>query len=355
MSINMVFAQKENNLAYREQMLASLAGLEAKGDMPRLSLFINQSLDREMTVAELKEAFVQLYAYTGFPRSLNALTALQSVIDKRKAENKPTRMGDDGEVLPKNFDSLGEGTKVQQQLLGGGTFTYAFSAREDYFLKTHLFGDIFAGKALSHTDRELVTVGALTSLEGCESQLTAHVSGALNMGVSKEKLRSLPAIVAANVGAIEGFRLGKVVSSVLNVPFDGAEMSPEASVWPKGELNPYNKYFTGKSYLAPLGGEKSGLFNVTFEPGCRNFWHVHHGHNQVLICVSGRGWYQEWGKPAVELKPGMVITVPEGVKHWHGAAQDSWFQHLGFSANVQPTSSTEWLEPVSEVDYGKLK
>ena len=127
------------------------------------------------------------------------------------------------------------------------------------------------------------------------------------------------------------------------------------TVWPKGEPNDaYAQYFTGQSYLALLDST-SGLCNVTFEPGCRNNWHIHHGAVQMLICVSGRGWYQEWGKPAVELKPGTVIAVPEGVKHWHGAAADSWMQHLTYHANAKPGNSNEWLEPVDDRQYHKLK
>ena len=127
------------------------------------------------------------------------------------------------------------------------------------------------------------------------------------------------------------------------------------SAWPLGEPNDaYAKYFTGQSYLALLDSV-SGLCNVSFEPGCRNNWHVHHGAVQMLICVSGRGWYQEWGKPAVELKPGVTIAVPEGVKHWHGAAKDSWMQHLTYHANAKPGNSNEWLEPVTDEQYSTLQ
>ena len=126
------------------------------------------------------------------------------------------------------------------------------------------------------------------------------------------------------------------------------------SVWPKGEPNDaYAQYFIGQSYLALLDST-NGLFNVTFEPSCRNNWHIHHGATQMLICVSGRGWYQEWGKPAVELKPGVVIAVPEGVKHWHGAASNSWMQHLTYHSNAKPGNSNEWLEPVDDEQYGNL-
>ena len=123
------------------------------------------------------------------------------------------------------------------------------------------------------------------------------------------------------------------------------------SVWPKGVLNPYGQYFTGNSYLAQLDG---GLANVTFEPGCRNNWHVHHGAVQVLICVAGRGWYQEWGKPAVPMTPGTVIAIPAETKHWHGAAVDSWFQHLTYHTAVQEGSSNEWLEPVTDEQYNAV-
>ena len=97
--------------------------------------------------------------------------------------------------------------------------------------------------------------------------------------------------------------------------------------------------------------------NVTFEPGCRNNWHIHHadkGGGQILLCTAGRGYYQEWGKEAVEMTPGTVINIPEGVKHWHGAAPDSWFQHLAIEVPAE-NGSNEWLEPVSDEDYGKLK
>lgn len=126
----------------------------------------------------------------------------------------------------------------------------------------------------------------------------------------------------------------------------------EDLAFPLGESNDaYAQFFSGKSYLAALDG---GYHNVTFEPGCRNNWHIHHGAVQVLICVSGRGWYKEWDKPAVELKPGVIIEVPEGVKHWHGAQKDSWMQHLYLHKDVQEASSNEWCEPVSDEEYAKL-
>ena len=122
----------------------------------------------------------------------------------------------------------------------------------------------------------------------------------------------------------------------------------------------YAQYFIGQSYLNPLTEPKDSsvfLANVTFEPGCRNNWHVHladEDGGQILLCTDGRGWYQEWGKAARELNPGDVVIIPAGVKHWHGAAKDSWFAHLAVEVPGKNTRN-EWLEPVSEQDYNKLK
>ena len=141
----------------------------------------------------------------------------------------------------------------------------------------------------------------------------------------------------------------------------GLHLSPDGqplSVFPLGKSNDaYSQYFDGKSYLAPLSLEQVGIFNVTFEPGCRNHWHIHHakkGGGQILIVVSGRGWYQEWGKPAQELKPGDVVNIPANVKHWHGAAKDSWFQHLAVEVGGEETSN-EWCEAVSPEEYAALR
>lgn len=126
--------------------------------------------------------------------------------------------------------------------------------------------------------------------------------------------------------------------------------------FPIGEPNPYGKYFTGNSYLAPVSTEQVNIINVTFEPGCRNNWHVHHaakGGGQMLIGVGGRGWYQEEGKEAQEILPGTVIHIPANVKHWHGAAADSWFAHLAFELEGEETSN-EWLEPVDDESYKQV-
>ena len=125
------------------------------------------------------------------------------------------------------------------------------------------------------------------------------------------------------------------------------------------ENTAYQKYFTGKSFLNPLTDKDCGLFmaNVTFEPGCRNNRHIHKaksGGGQILICTAGEGWYKEENKEAVSLVPGKVITIPANVRHWHGAKNDSWFSHIAVEMNGEETS-TEWLNPVTDEEYFKLK
>ncbi len=314
-------------LTERQKGLAACACLMAQGDLDRLEPAVRMALSNGVTINELKEAFSQLYAYTGFPRSLNALGVLSKVLENRKPEWQEGKPWTRPEIWDDAAKALKQGTEVQTQL-SGRAFDYEFCPQDDYYLKSHLFGDIFAGDQLSHADREIVTVAALSGLEGVAPQLAAHKRGAVNMGNSQELVDELCAWLDS-----DGYTL--------------------RSKWPKGDPNTaYAKYFTGNSYLADVGG---GMMNVTFEPGCRNNWHIHHKAVQVLICVAGRGWYQELGKEAVELKPGVVIAIPAEVKHWHGAAKDSWMQHLTYHQDVQEGASNEWQEAVTDEIYNQLK
>ena len=314
-------------LTERQKGLAACACLMAQGDLERLEPAVRMALSNGVTINELKEAFSQLYAYTGFPRSLNALGVLSKVLENRKPEWQEGKPWTRPEIWDDAAKALKQGTEVQTQL-SGRAFDYDFCPQDDYYLKAHLFGDIFAGDQLTAADREIVTVAALSGLEGVAPQLAAHKRGAVNMGNSQELVDELCAWLDS-----EGYTL--------------------RSKWPKGDPNTaYAQYFIGNSYLADVGG---GVMNVTFEPGCRNNWHIHHKAVQVLICVSGRGWYQEWGKEAVEMTPGTIIAIPAEVKHWHGAAKDSWFQHLTYHKDVQEGASNQWLEAVTDEIYNQLK
>lgn len=353
-----------NTLTFNKEQAAAMTAIacnEAKADYDALAISINEGLDAGLTVSQIKEALSQLYAYTGFPRSLNALGTLQKVIAERAAKGLKTEAGKDASPMASDYDALKQGTEVQTKL-SGQPFDYAFCPAEDYYLKAHLFGDIFARDNLTFADRELVTVSALSGLERVEPQLAAHVSGARNMGLTDEQLLAIPIVLQQRIGKMEAHRAAVAIQKLGISDSANDHLASDIFVqnyvdlkssWRRGEPNTaYAQYFIGNSYLAPYDG---GMVNVTFEPGCRNNWHIHHNQVQVLVCVYGRGWYQEWGKPAVKLEPGVIIEVPEGVKHWHGAAKDSWMQHLTYHKDVQADASNEWLEPVDDEQYGKLK
>jgi 4-carboxymuconolactone decarboxylase len=343
-----------NLLSEPQKKMVVVAAFEAKGDLAGLETAINEALDGGIAINEVKEALTQLYAYTGFPRSLNGLSVLQMVLEKRKAMNIIYKEGKVASPLKSDYDALIEGTKVQTKLLDDKPFSYTFAPSIDYYLKAHLFGDIFVRDILTYADREIITVSALASIEGVEPQLKAHIAGAKNMGVSDEQLHEIPAVLAAKVGQMEAYRAKKAVAEVYDEKF--CEGKPvESMIFPIGKSNTaYAQYFIGESYLAPLLKEGLPMSNVTFEPRCRNNWHIHHKSIQILICVGGEGWYQEWGETAQKLYPGNVVSIPVEVKHWHGATSGSWFQHIAIAVSDEGASN-EWLEPVTDEEYNKLK
>ncbi len=224
-----------------------------------------------------------------------------------------------------------------------------------------LFGEVWSRtNKLSLRDRSVVTVTSLVSSGIIDSSLTYHLQEAKKNGVTRSEIAELLTQVAFYAGwpkAWGAFRQAVEVWKDSNDATDAKEKFEQESIFPIGQPNDaFAQYFIGQSYLAPISTEQVKFFNVTFEPGCRNNWHIHHatkGGGQMLVGVSGRGWYQEEGKPAVEILPGTVIHIPANVKHWHGAAPDSWFSHLAFELDGENTSN-EWLEPVTDEEYDKI-
>ena len=222
-----------------------------------------------------------------------------------------------------------------------------------------LFGEVWNEKAIDVKTKCVVTVVSLMASGITDSSLKYHLQNAKARGVTREEIAAIITHAAMYVGWPKGwavFRLAKEVWSEDEPALTDMERYQKTIFFPIGEENPYGQFFVGKSYLAPVSKEQVSVFNVTFEPGCRNNWHIHRaksGGGQILICVGGRGWYQEWGKDAVSMTPGTVVNIPAGVKHWHGAASDSWFSHLAVEVAGEETSA-EWLEAVSDADYGRL-
>ena len=224
----------------------------------------------------------------------------------------------------------------------------------------HLNDDILFGEvwnrtaALSLRDRSLVTVTTLMAQGLVDSSFQYHLQTAKNNGITRTEIAEILTHAAFYAGwpkAWAAFRMAKEVWA------ENEETAGHGGLFGLGEPNTaFAPYFIGNSYLKMLTMMGVPIANVTFEPGCRNNWHVHHalsGGGQLLLCVDGQGWYQEWGKPARALNPGDVVVIPAGVKHWHGAAADSWFTHLAIEVPGEETHN-EWLEAVTDDVYGSL-
>ena len=225
-----------------------------------------------------------------------------------------------------------------------------------------LFGEVWSRTdKLSLRDRSMVTITALVSSGITDSSLTYHLQTARKNGITRTEIAEILTQVGFYAGwpkAWAAFRLAKDVWTEETEAADEKAKFEREMIFPIGKPNDaYARYFIGQSYLAPVSSEQVGINNVTFEPGCRNNWHIHHatkGGGQLLVCVAGTGWYQEWGKPARLLRPGDVVNIPAGIKHWHGATADSWFAHLAIEVPGEKTSN-EWLEPVTDEEYNKLQ
>jgi len=252
-------------------------------------------------------------------------------------------------------------TAGRQQL---GEFAPDFARYNDDIL----FGEVWSkNDVLSLHDRSIVTVSALVASGITDSSLKYHLQSAKNNGVTKEEMAEIITQLGFYGGwpkAWAAFNLAKEVyndTPAVAKTASGNETLENimaTSLFPVGGKNVnYAQYFDGTSYLNMLSMDQVIIGNVTFEPGCRNHWHIHHadkGGGQMLLVTAGRGYYQEWGKAPQELKPGDVVHIPANVKHWHGAAPNSAFQHLAIEVPGENTSN-EWCEAVDPAEYNKLK
>lgn len=236
-----------------------------------------------------------------------------------------------------------------------GTFAPAFAHYNDDVL----FGENWNDPDIDLKTRCIITVVALMSSGITDSSLTYHLQNAKAHGVTRAEIAAVITHTAFYAGWPKTwavFELAKQVWAGEEAGMTDKERFQREILFPIGQPNDgFAQYFTGQSYLTPVA-KQLPIFNVTFEPGCRNNWHIHHassGGGQMLICVGGRGWYQEWGRPAQKLHPGDVVEIPAGVKHWHGAAKDSWFAHLAVEVPGEGNRN-EWLEVVPDSHYEAL-
>ena len=233
-----------------------------------------------------------------------------------------------------------------------GTFAPEFAHLNDDVL----FGEVWNRQSeLSLHDRSLVTVLSLMAQGLADASLKHHLQSAKTNGVTRQEISEVITHAAFYAGWPKAWAVFRLAKEVWGDQQQTREEFEASTDYPIGNPNDaYAKYFIGQSYTAPMDAEHGGPVNVTFEPACRNNWHVHHDAVQVLICVAGRGWYQEWGKEPVEMIPGTIIAIPKETKHWHGAARDSWFQHLTYHTQVGEKASNEWLEPVTDKEYNAI-
>ena len=361
------YLNEADALDAKQQSLVTISAFTAIGNEAGLRTALIDGLNAGLTVNEIKEVIVQLYAYAGFPRSLNALSTFMKVLKKRREQGIVDAEGKTASPLPADKSKLEFGTEIQTRLVGRPIKgeIYEFAPIIDQFLKEHLFGDIFGRDVLDFKTREIATISALASLLGVENQLRSHFSVGMHNGLTREQLTGIVSIIKNKVGPEEGNNASTVLQTILS-PDKSDKTSSRSNAdaiatesinsFPKGQkLN--NTNFTGTAWHQPIVASDS-VFNtsmgsVTFEPGARTNWH-RHASGQILVITDGTAYYQEKGKPKQTLAKGQVIKCPPGVTHWHGATRDGSMTHLAISPNLE-LGQVVWFEKVTDEVYESTK
>lgn len=343
---------KSNSLSPIEQSIVAISAYTAQGDMPALKSALNKALDAGLTINEAKEILVQLYAYTGFPRSLNALNNLMGVVSDRKRQGIADEPGKKPAAL-RNKSMLVVGEANREKLTGrkisGGV--YDFVPVIDQYLKEHLFGAIFSRDNLDWKTRELVTIAALTVMSGAENQLQSHIDVGMYNGLTVSQMSELISIIENNVDSQRGIIARHVLQAVIDKKPYAISSKPRDNIFPTGEKIT-NKNFTGNVWLQPLTDADSvnqnSVGNVTFEPGARTKWHLHPA-GQILLVIDGVGYYQERGQPKKILRKGDSLKCSPNVPHWHGASSNTAFVQVAITGREK--GETIWLSEVTDEEY----
>jgi 4-carboxymuconolactone decarboxylase len=350
-------ANTNQGLDSKQQSIVAISAFTATGDLAPLKSALNEGLDAGLTLNEIKEALVQLYAYTGFPRSLNALNTLMAVLKERKSSGINDPVGAAAAPLPENKSKLKFGTEMQTKLVGQPVKgeVYEFVPVIDQFLKEHLFGDIFGRNNLDWKTRELVTIAALAALGNVEAQLRSHFNVGMYNGLTAAQLGELVVIIHTKIGASEGNTANKILQNVLGKkitePANTSTKQPADALFATGQKITNNN-FTGTAYLhqmiMPDSTNKVQVGNVTFKPGARSNWHYHPG-GQILLITGGTGYYQEKGSPKRIIRKGDVVNCPPDIPHWHGASANEEMIQIAIT-NTQK-GAVVWLQPVTDTEY----
>jgi len=360
-------AMSVSALSVKQQRLVAIAAFTTNGDLPKLALALNDGLDARWTVNEIKEVLVQMYAYAGFPRSLNGINTFMDVLDQRRSKGITEEVGREPSPMPVDKSSVDVGTEMLTTL---GAVPHgrhlAFAPAIDTFLRGHLFGDIIARDNLDLQSREIATISALATLDRVDPQLASHFNVGMNTGLTEAQLRSLVAVIAEKVDAQHGDHAADVFAQALskraNAPKPVVAPSPPNPAPPMVRVLKHAarsietapaEHFTGVARVERMfqnadPARASGA-SVTFEPGARTAWHQH-PLGQTLIVTSGTGWIQQWGQPKQTIEVGDVVTIPPNVKHWHGATATKAMTHIAIQEQLDGMS-VEWMEAVSAEQY----
>ncbi len=333
------------NLDNKTREMVTVTSLTVQQTLPQLKVHINALLNTEATPLEVREIIYQCAPFIGFPKTLNAIEIMNQVFTEKginlPLESAATTDETNRYNLGKNIQNPIYGDEIEQAL---NSVPNKMGKDVSNLLTEVCFGDFYTRKGLDIKTRELLVLAILTTT-GNTDTLKSHIKGNLKIGNSKEKqaaviIQCMPYTGFPN--AIKALKLLKDdETEELNQPFK------------KGELNPYNQFFTGTTHLNMLVEKdeiwNSSIGNVTFNKGSRTNWHKHSG-GQILLVTAGEGRYQEKGKPIQILKHGDVVKIPINVVHWHGAAPNSDFAHISIETNI-PNNQTTWLEPVKDNEY----
>lgn len=345
-------------LTEKQKSLAAIAALTAKGDLEKLRIALTEGLDAKLTVNEIKEVLVQMYAYAGFPRSLNGINTFRAVLDERKAKGIKDEQGKTATPIS-GGDKYERGRKTLEKLTGVEQKKPApgfgeFSPEIDRFLKEHLFADIFDSDVLNYQEREIATISALASMDGVAPQLQSHLSIGLNVGLTESLLNDLFSVIENSVGKIEADIGREVLNKVLkkSANLKNTENTNDKTIFGKGEKAPPQN-FTGTVYVKMLAPKTENnnfsIGSVTFEAGARSNWHTHPA-GQTLLVTDGIGLYQEKGKPVRTIKKGETIICDKNTEHWHGASPTSGMTHIAIT-NFKDDKNVIWLKPVTDAEY----
>jgi 4-carboxymuconolactone decarboxylase len=351
--------QQPDVLSEQQKSIISIAALTAKGDLGGLKEELNKGLDAGLTIQKIKECIVHTYAYCGFPRSIRGLQSFMEVLEERKSKGIQDEIGPDASPISQDGSKYERGKKILSELTKATpdrplTGYVVFAPVIDTFLKEHLFADIFERDVLSYAERELVTISVLSAIGNAAPMLRSHFNICLNVGLSPGQLNEFVEVIRSTLSAKEAESASDVLSEVLGT--NKITMMPDeaslSAAFPKGE-KVASPHFTGTVWLHMLVTTDTtfniNAGNVTFESGARTNWHSHPG-GQILLVTSGKGRYQEQGKPVIEIRKGDVIKCEPNVKHWHGAAPDSELSHIAIGTN-QDKGAVKWLEPVTDKEY----